>query len=269
MRLFEACVLQNARPSTNAPRARCEWHHGMVEDEPYVAVRRFGRACGRHWVMVLIGLVLTGSVVFGVGRVPGVYYGEQTLILVLPQKSDSNPLSDYSDSLIATASVIQRQMQDGPLPPRLVSNDLRLVDTGLREGHAITLRNDGGQWNNWFDRAELRLEAVGPSEASVRREVSAMYARVNSMLEARQISVGAAPRARISVKPVTPLPLVSYQKGSLRQAQAVALFLCLGLLSALVNALGGRDARLAASPSKQRSGSPPFEVDRQVKAGVS
>ena len=152
----------------------------------------------------------------------------------------ANPLTDEGD-IVATAGVLQRMMA-GPETVRIVSNSVRLADTGIRSGDSITLWNSGGQWNNYYDRPDLRVQVVGPTEAEVTQRMGELLTKIDTELERIQVAKGVEPAMTVATQRL-PNAIVAYElRGPTSQGAVVAVLLGLVSTLALIQWLDGRPA---------------------------
>ena len=98
-------------------------------------------SCLRRWYVVVLGLVLTVAAAVLVGLAPGVYWARtQVLLLGPPSESRPNKLDSNSAGLIATAGLIEHEMNIGRHPIPATSVDVTLLDQGVYNGDKFACR---------------------------------------------------------------------------------------------------------------------------------
>ncbi len=181
------------------------------------------------WI-ALIGLLCTVFAAKMVSQKPGVYFSEVKVTFLAPNSSlNPNSLVAVNDSVIMTARLVGQMVDpkdaDGS---SVVSPDLTIVNEGIRNGYAVRLPNDGGQWATNFDQSLLDVQVVGPTISGVVARMQSLVSKINGTLAQIQQDrqVAAVNRIRTSVTPAQ-LPIY-YETGSKIRAVAATLVLGLG-----------------------------------------
>lgn len=229
-------------------------------------VRRFSAACCRLWFVVVLGLISTAGAAAMVHSHKGVYYGDAQVLFAGPHLTYANPLSDGDNSLISTASVLQRAVS-GANHVRFTSTAITLADAGVRHGSRVTLWNDGGQWNNQFDKPVLRVEAVGPTSRDVSNRMASLVTQINKELQAKQLVAGVAPNALITTRTIPAGPDPTYLAGDPHKALLIVLLLGLGLTATAVTIVDMRVPRRAADTEASRPGPEPERLPALADQG--
>jgi len=164
-----------------------------------VAAVEMLRALRRHWLVVVVGLLITFGAVAGVRQVPGVYETRVTLILLPPGNAVPNPLLASDPSLVATAAVLQRAVEQGTVINTMASNDVTISGLGERHGWSVRLPPSGNQWVFWFDRAVLDVQAVGSTPEEVDDQLVAAKEKIDAALARIQDGAAVPASARIRV----------------------------------------------------------------------
>jgi hypothetical protein len=200
----------------------------------------------RTWLILLIGLLVSGAVGYRLARRPGVYWSQVTMVLVAP-KSTANPngLSVNSESLISTAGVIAKMVGASPSEPAVVSDSVTLVGEGIRHGYGVRLPNSGGQFATNFDRAALDVQAAGTTVAEVSATITRVLAEIRDDLDRLQSDAGVATVNLIRLEQSPPTLPIYYQTGSKTRAMATTLVLGTGLSGWLAWLVGRRNQRQA------------------------
>ena len=200
----------------------------------------------RTWLILLIGLLVSGAVGYRLARRPGVYWSQVTMVLVAP-KSAANPngLSVNSDSLISTAGVIAKMVGSSPHEPTVVSDSVTLVGEGIRHGYGVRLPNSGGQFATNFDRAALDVQAAGTTVVEVSATITRVLGEIRDDLARLQSDAGVATVNLIRLEQSPPTLPIYYQTGSKTRAMATTLVLGTGLSGWLAWLIGRRGQRQA------------------------
>jgi hypothetical protein len=198
----------------------------------------------RRWYIVALGVVLTSATVAYVSVSPGVYWARsQVVLLGPPVPARPNKLNSGSGSLIATAGLIEREVNFGRTRMPATSNDVALVDLGVYDGEQVRLPNNGGQWASNFDEPVLDVQASGPSAAIVRRRIDSLIAEISTILERRQDDAGVTRANKITLAISPQQVQVNYATGDRRRAASVLVLLGMSLTTAAVLVLEARRDR--------------------------
>lgn len=220
-----------------------------------MTVMRLLLAAARSWHLVLLGAVVTIVAMLQVVTAPGVYFAQADVVFLRPvNPAVPNSLSVTSSSVIATASVVQREVSGGPAASRVVSEQVTIVGEGITAGERVRLPNSGGQWANNFDRAVLDVQVVDSTEESARRRLQRVVGEIDASLARRQRDAGADPATWIRTRLSPEVPTIRYLVGERRRAAAMTLLLGGGLTCAAVVLIEARGrpghlaSRLVARP---------------------
>ncbi|QYH36953.1 hypothetical protein [Salinibacterium sp. M195] len=167
-----------------------------------MTIREVGFAMLRRWYVLAAGLILAVVGGYLLNDNGGLYTSRTVVSFLLPDKSSLSLNSGLDDlSVIAFAGVVARGVSDGTAPTRYSTDDAPIYGAGLREGVLVSLPNAGNQWSTSYQRAELVLQIVGPSEQWVAREQSDVLTKIDQVSAELQSAV-TAPDSRIKVSPV-------------------------------------------------------------------
>lgn len=146
---------------------------------------------------MLLGLVVTGSLVTYVYSVPGVYRSQVNVVLVQPTNVPVNDFDNSNESLIAMAGTVAT-LVNGPVSnQRSVSPGVSLTGEGIYHGYSIRVPNSGGQWDYKFDNPVLNIQATGSSAVEAESNMATALEKVRSALHDIQAGSGVAPSAMI------------------------------------------------------------------------
>lgn len=206
------------------------------------------RAIGRQWVIVLIGMALTGFAAHQARQADEVFW-TQTTVRFVPRTEQpgigGNTIISTSDSLIAFAGLV---LADLHLPPAVDVSGFgpNILDIGERDGVWVRLPDDGGQWANSFEEAFLDVQVSGPSADDVRRRTTETVDSIRAAAANRQEN---SSTPSVLVRPVPPTPVVAVAGGSTKLALVgtVALGVAgtIGIALAVDSLMSGRRQRRA------------------------
>ncbi|MGI8665376.1 MAG: hypothetical protein ACR2N4_05015 [Jatrophihabitans sp.] len=188
----------------------------------------------RSWVIVLVGLLISGATANYFAHRPGVYWSQVQVLFVAP-KSAANPngLSVSSESLITTAGVVAKMVGSSPPGPSVVSDTVTLVGEGIRHGYGVRLPNSGGQFATNFDQAALDVQAAGTTVVEVSATLSKVLDQITTELSTLQSDAHVAPVNLIRAELSPPTPPIYYQTGSKSRALAITLVIGGGITAFL------------------------------------
>lgn len=188
-------------------------------------------AVRRRWYVVTLGLVLTAVAVVVLHDATGVYYARSRAVFLAPTSTTNpNSLGVPSSSLTATAGVVERIVNGEHAPPKPTSPEVRLADTGVRDGWWVFLPNYGSQWEVDNRRSMLIVDVTGPSSTVVSERSTQLLDEIQTELATLQDGSDVSPVDRITVKSVPETPTVSYLAGKPSRAALMA-----GLLGSAIS----------------------------------
>jgi hypothetical protein len=167
-----------------------------------MTIREVGSAMLRRWYVVGAALILAVVGGYLLQDEGGLYTSRTVVPFLLPDKSSLSLNSGLDDlSVIAFAGVVARGVNDGSAPTRFSTDDAPFYGAGLRNGVLVSLPNTGNQWSTSYQRAELVVQIVGPSEQWVAQQQGDVLTRITQVSAERQSAV-TSPDSRIKVSPV-------------------------------------------------------------------
>lgn len=184
------------------------------------------RAIGRVWFVIVVGVVGTWAAMFGVASSSGVYYGKVDVVFLRPVNVYvPNSLSANSESVIATAGIVQRQVMGGAEAAHVVSDGVTLAQEGITSGESVRVPNAGGQWANNFNRAELSVQVVDTTADRAAARMRDVLARIDMSLAQLQSAAGVQEDSLIRTKLNPDAPTLVHDPGNPRRALAMTLLL--------------------------------------------
>jgi hypothetical protein len=195
----------------------------------------------RQWALFVVGVLAT---LVGGGlahRAPGVYHERIDVVFLMPadEGAGQNTFQYSTQSLIGTAGVVARIVQDGRAGGELASENATLIGEGVTHGYSVRLPNSGGQWAYDFESPVLSVETVGRSTAEVEATTSMVLSRITTTLAQMQESEGVPARARIRTRFNPPNQSISFSRGSRARAVGASQLLGLGVTFAAVYFVDG------------------------------
>lgn len=150
----------------------------------------------------------------------------------------TNPLTSASQqSLIDLAAITVRSVTGLHTPPRAVSADVTLLDSGVYDGSAVIQPNLGGQWTYAFGEAGMQVQATGPSEAAVTTKVNYLVTAIKDSVASREDAKHVVTSQRVKIlESSNPAP-VKYVGGSRKRALAGMAALSVLSLAAMTQIL--------------------------------
>lgn len=192
------------------------------------------RSMLRRWYVLVLGIILAVAVFWIFQRSSAVYQSETTVVFVGP---GTTPISGVDDlqtgSLVAFASIVERQMNDGHEVARLASAGATLFGSGERQGYQVAVPNYGGQWQYSFPDPQLVVQVVGPTPQWVQQTQTRLLDRIQRDTDNDQAELGVAKDRWIGAS-IVPPETVQYVGAtrSMRERGLLALLIVAFCLSA-------------------------------------
>jgi hypothetical protein len=197
-----------------------------------MTVRELGSAMVRRWYVVVLALIVAVAGNYLLQRSEGVYATETVVSFILPDETRLSPNSGLDDaSVIAFAGVVARAVNSGKTPAIYSIYNAPLYGAGVRQGVVVSLPNAGNQFATSYQRAEVVLQIVGPTEQWVAQKQSQLLAEVVAISDAQQASVTPA-TSRIRASPAAPTMKISHVVPS--RSTAIAALVALLVAAVLV-----------------------------------
>ena len=197
-----------------------------------MTVRDLGAAVLRRWYVVVLMLLVAVVGAYLLRRGEGVYTTETVVSFTLPDKTTLSPNSGLDDaSVIAFAGVVATAVNHGTTPAIYSSYDAPLYGAGVRQGVVVSLPDAGNQFVSGFQRAEVVLQIVGPTERWVADTQRELLKQVAEISKQQQASV-TVPASRIRMVPVVPTQAIFRVSPS--NSSSLAAFAALLVAASLV-----------------------------------
>lgn len=229
-----------------------------------MTIRDLGSAMLRRWYVVAVVLVLAGVGGYILQRDGGVFATKSVVSFTLPDKTSLSPNSGLDDaSVIAFAGVVARAVDNGKTPAIYSTFDAPFYGAGLRQGVLVSLPNAGDQFTTSYQRAEVVIQIIGPTEQWVAQRQSEFLTKVVQISNAQQSSV-ASEDARIKATPVPLTKQIFHIVPSRSEVVAAALAL---IIAALI--VGGWAAVAVDRAARGRTTVPRWHVLHHQASGGS
>ena len=158
------------------------------------------RAVLRRWYVVLAALLCVASLTILFYRDGGSFATRTILTFTFPAQSTLSPESGSTDtSVIAFASAVATEINNGNPTPSYSSADAPFYGAGIRQGVIVGLRNEGGQWVASYPSATIEIQIVGRTYEWVKDTQERLLADVQNTAIAQQNAASATENERIAV----------------------------------------------------------------------
>jgi len=216
--------------------------------------------------MLALGAALTSVGIYQATRVDVSYWARVQVRFMEPLSPEvPNGLESNTYSLIATAGIVQQQMEAGK-HTLIVSPDTLLVDTGVRHGTSVILPNSGGQWTSYFANPWLDVQVVGSTPEEVTQVMQEKQDQITATLADLQDDAHVSAPNRIRTQSTPPgAPQVFVEHGAHSRAMAGS-FLLGALLTTMLVGLSRR-LRLGSGISSDTDPDGDLETDADLGPG--
>jgi hypothetical protein len=228
-------------------------------EDPVIGAPIAGAAL-RRWYVVVVGMLLVGLCYAGFAHQSTTYQSLSTVVFVSPGTAPITGVDQVqTTSLVAFASTIENQMNDGQPVDRLASSSATIFGVGEHKGYQVAVPNQGGQWNYYFPNPVLSIQIVGPTAAWVEQKQTALVDRINRFTLADQQKLGVPASRMITAKLTTPAEHPTNVSATRNmRIRGIAALLVVGLIVSL-SAATWLDRRLGGPrPTKSSSRSRAF-----------
>jgi hypothetical protein len=230
-------------------------YHGLLDatrrvKEVQVTAVQLLRVLGRRWYVLVLVAAITVVAIQSAQRVPGVYW-TQVDVVFLPPKS-ANALEDQNTSIVQFVAVIEREFNGTSDTSRSASSSGTLYGEGVRSGWQVSFPNNGGQWQNNFNRPSLSIEVVDSTPRKVAEVATSLSTQVGRLVEQRQKRIGIAPENYVTTIDSPSPAVVRYIQGSVARA-GIALAALGAVVGVLAAALLDRVVLSARERARRRT----------------
>lgn len=155
-----------------------------------MSIRDLLAAMLRRWYVVAgIGVVAALGVAW-LAHDGGVYSTRTVVSLRYAESSVVAPDNGMgTESVIVFAGTVAAELNGGRAVPRYSSSEAPYYGAGIRQGTLVGVRDEGNQWSPHYTSALLELQIVGRTEAWVTQQQTALLARIDAIVAARQAAV--------------------------------------------------------------------------------
>ena len=150
-------------------------------------------------------------------------FSKADIVFLAPiSRINPNALAISPETLVATASVIQRDLDQARPRTRTSSPYVTLADQQILDGARVRVPDTGGQWQHNFSRPVLDVQVTGSSPDAVRAKVESLESLVNTQLGELQDASKVRPVNRITLRMSPSEPTVTALQGSPSRAMFAA-----------------------------------------------
>ena len=167
---------------------------------------QLGLAAMRRWYILLVGLICIAFVGLSVYHHQGVYYARVYVAFLAPPSYDhkhgvQSSLVTGSLGVVTLAGAVESRINGTTDLLKTASSGTTISGWGVRQGSAVILPDDGGQWSNSFSRQGLDVQVVGSDADDVRAKMNSLLEQVSTQLKDIQVQLGVAPVNMVTVLP--------------------------------------------------------------------
>jgi hypothetical protein len=192
------------------------------------------RAVARRWYITVISLLCATGFALVLLHNSGLYSTRTVVqfIRLQPSQVAIGPANGTEDeNFISFAGAVASEVNNGRPISRYAWEDAPLYGAGVRKGILVGLPDAGGQWLTSFNRAEIEVQVVGPTQEWVEDRQRLLMQKIADSSRELQgpIYKDQGQRIRTVIAPLT--STVDHIEASRsQQAAAVLLMLIAGLI---------------------------------------
>lgn len=188
----------------------------------------------RRWYIPLTVLVCAALAIVTMARDGGTYTSRTVVSFLRPAATSLLPDNGADDlSIIAFASAVVLEANDGDVPESYSLADAPYYGAGIREGTLVKLTNSGNQWYSSVSKAEIEIDIAGRTFDWVEVRQEHLIEKVLATAGSLQELVPVPPTDRISASVVPLTTRIDYIAPSRRtQLTAGAAMLAAAILTA-------------------------------------
>jgi len=213
-----------------------------------VAVWDVFAALLRRWYIVVLGVAVTGAVLWGIQAQEPVFYSRAQVYFLAPSSTlNPNVLRVASLDLVTAAGIVGKRFNGTEQQVGTASMDVTLFGRGVRDGSAVVLPDNGGQWSVSYNRQSLDVQVIAATPEEVRERQQTIFDQIDEELAILQSELDVPPGNLITTEVVPSDPVVLPVSGERRRAQLMTL-----ALGGVVTLLAVGQLELARRSRRQR-----------------
>lgn len=196
------------------------------------------RALLHRWYVSVGVLVIAIGLTGVLARQGNLYTTKTVVIFTLSGASSLLPDNGTLDqSVIDFASTVAQDINGDQPSPRYASVDAPLYGAGLRQGVAVRVPNNGGQWSpTSFSSAVIEIQIVGPDPAWVQAQQASVLARIMDLTREQQSTAPPSGRITAALEPLTREVTVVTASRTTRLMAIAAMGLAIAIFSSWLSA---------------------------------
>lgn len=180
----------------------------------------------RRWYVVLLGVLITGAVLVVLQAEEPVFYSRAQVYFLAPSSTlNPNVLRVASLDLVTAAGIVGKRFNGTDQQVGTASMDVTLFGRGVRDGSAVVLPDNGGQWSVSYNRQSLDVQVVAATPEEVRTRQQVIFAEIDAELATLQRELDIPTGNLITTEIVPSDPVVLPVSGERRRAQLMTLAL--------------------------------------------
>lgn len=185
----------------------------------------------RALTAVLMALTLAGT--YAAAQPSTAYVGRVRVLLLAPEVYPGNALATTTQSLVAMAGVVAREVNGFSGEPQTVDSTVSLPSEGIVVGTSVRQINLGGQWDFLYEDPALDIQSTAPTLDEARTLLAGAVQEVEDALTTIQDTKSVPTALRIRTRLTPEEPVFTIQSGN--RYRAIGASLGVGtLLSVLV-----------------------------------
>ncbi len=202
----------------------------------------------RRWYIVVLGVAVTGAVLWGIQAQEPVFYSRAQVYFLAPSSTlNPNVLRVASLDLVTAAGIVGKRFNGTEQQVGTASMDVTLFGRGVRDGSAVVLPDNGGQWSVSYNRQSLDVQVIAATPEEVRERQQTIFDQIDEELAILQSELDVPPGNLITTEVVPSDPVVLPVSGERRRAQLMTL-----ALGGVVTLLAVGQLELARRSRRQR-----------------
>lgn len=159
----------------------------------------------RRWYVFAASMLVMGLLAAHFAQDGGTFSTRTVVSFTLPAANVLTPEGGSdNESVIAFASAVATQVNQGRPAPRYSHNDAPFYGAGVREGVLVGLRDEGNQWLSSSGSAVIEVQIVGRTYDWVEDRQAQVLGEIEGVAAAEQnAGIPADQHIRVHVEPLT------------------------------------------------------------------